>query len=831
MLQKQPFLLFESLLIWYTAGAQKGTYEHFCMDEKYMPRAIETKWQKIWEEKKTFAADDTEKDHLYILDMFPYPSAAGLHVGHPEGYTASDILTRYWRMRGKTVLHPMGWDAFGLPAENYAIKTKTHPREITKRNIDHMRQQIKQLGFAYDWSREFATTDPEYYKWTQWIFLKLFERGLAYEADVPINWCPKDKTGLANEEVVDGKCERCGTPVTKKKLRQWMLKITAYADRLLGGLDGLDWPEPIKLLQRNWIGRSEGAEIHFSIEGHTETLDIFTTRPDTLFGATYMVLAPEHPLVDVLTTDEQRDAVYGYRHEAESKSDIERQEVSREKTGVFTGTYAVNPVNSEKIPIWVADYVLMGYGTGAIMAVPAHDQRDFTFASAHQLPIRQVISPDGIEHDLPEAYTGKGILIHSGEFNGQQTQDASAAIIHWLTKQKAGAPSIHYKLRDWVFSRQRYWGEPIPIIYCEHCGVVPVPAEDLPVLLPDVESYEPTGTGESPLAGIDDWVKTQCPKCDGPAKRETNTMPQWAGSSWYFLRYIDAKNSNALADKKKLKHWLPVDLYIGGAEHAVLHLLYARFWNMVLYDEGIVPVEEPFQRLKNQGLIIGEDNHKMSKSRGNVIDPDKIIDAYGADTMRLYEMFMGPFEDAKPWSTRGIAGVHRFLHKVWHAQEKVKSVVGQDEETERLVHQAIQKVTADIEGFRFNTAIAQLMALMNHLTAREVIAKDTWDIFVRLLAPFAPHLSHELMERAGMKVDFIAEWPEADSAKAEESQVTLVVQVNGKVRAKLQIQKGKKEKEIVVAAKKNEKVAKYLAEGEVVKVIFVPEKLVNFVMK
>jgi len=698
---------------------------------EYNHKTIEQKWQEFWDKDKTYKCTEDNKvikeKRFYCLDMFPYPSGAGLHVGHPEGYTASDILSRYKRMQGFNVLHPMGWDAFGLPAENYAIKTGTQPKVSTQKNIETFKRQIKSIGFSYDWSREIDTTDPDYFKWTQWIFLKLFEKGLAYEAVVPINWCPSCKTGLSNEEVADGKCDRCGTAVTRKDLKQWMLKITAYADRLLDGLDKLDWPESIKLQQKNWIGKSIGAEVDFKIDGFKESLRVFTTRPDTLFGATYMVLAPEHPLVLEITADDNTNEVTEYIEKSRQKSDLEREHLIKSKTGVFTGAYAINPVNDRKIPIWISDYVLLTYGTGAIMAVPAHDERDFEFATKFGLKITQVVSKDGKSIELTEAYVEDGIAVNSGPYNGLTTAEFKEKITKELEIKGQGKKTINYKLRDWVFSRQRYWGEPIPVVHCPKCGVVAVPESELPLKLPEVKKYEPTGTGESPLAGIKDWVNTKCPKCKGPAKRETNTMPQWAGSNWYFLRYLDPKNGKALADKEKIKYWMPVDHYIGGAEHAVLHLLYSRFWYKFLFDIGIVPTDEPFQKLTNQGLILAEDGQKMSKSLGNVINPDDVIGEHGADAFRMFEMFMGPLEMVKPWSTQGILGISRFLEKVWRLYDKGQGISDKglgagDKGLETLLHKTIKKVGEDIENLRFNTAISAMMILVNEAGSKSPVS-------------------------------------------------------------------------------------------------------------
>ncbi|MFH1429889.1 MAG: leucine--tRNA ligase, partial [Candidatus Margulisiibacteriota bacterium] len=761
--------------------------------------------------------------------------------------TASDIISRYKRMQGYKVLHPMGWDAFGLPAENYAIKTGTHPSICTQQNINTFRKQIKALGFSYDWDREVDTTDPDYFKWTQWIFLKLFEKGLAYEANVPINWCGSCLTGLANEEVADGKCDRCGHAVVKKDLRQWMLKITAYAERLLDDLEKLNWPEPIKIMQRNWIGKSAGAEVDFPIAGHDLQLKVFTTRPDTLFGATYMVMAPEHSFVDVITTPEQSKAVKEYQHQTRMKSDLERTHLDKTKTGVFTGAYALNPVNGEQIPIWVADYVMMSYGTGAIMAVPAHDQRDFEFAKTFGLPIIQVVKPEpGSEeenHDFEEsAFDCDGTAINSEQFDGQTTPEFKANITKWLEERGEGKKAINYKLRDWVFSRQRYWGEPIPIVHCRECGIVGVPEEELPLTLPEVERYEPTGTGESPLANIDEWVNTTCPKCGGPAKRETNTMPQWAGSCWYFLRYIDPNNNKALADKAKLDYWMPVDLYIGGAEHAVLHLLYSRFWYKFMYDIGVVSQDEPFQKLVNQGLILAEDGLKMSKSLGNVINPDDIIAEYGADAMRIYEMFMGPLEMAKPWVTNGLVGVKRFLEKAWRLYEDTADNGGNVKtqgiaSLEKTLHKTIAKVSGDIETLNLNTAVSALMILVNEMTAVKTQGIASPDFaplqktLALLLAPFAPHLAEELWQMLGETGSIHhQQWPTYDPAMLVEDEITLVVQVNGKVRDKITASADSTEDQLKELALSSDKVKIHLDGKTIRKVIVVPKKLVSVVV-
>jgi len=807
---------------------------------KYPFRDIEKKWQKRWDAAQTFRAIEDERipkdKRRYVLDMFPYPSGAGLHVGHPEGYTATDIYCRYLRMNGYNVLHPMGFDAFGLPAENYAIQTGTHPAVTTYSNIDRFRMQIKSLGFSYDWSREVTTCDPEYYKWTQWIFLQLFKKGLAYEAEMPINWCPSCKTGLANEEVKDGHCDRCGTKVVRKRIRQWVLKITAYAERLLSDLDTLDWPEPIKLMQRNWIGRSEGASVHFEIEGHDKSLEIFTTRPDTLFGATYMVLAPEHPFVEQITTAGQRAAVETYIEEAAAKSDLERTDLAKDKTGVFTGAYAINPVNKARIPIWISDYVLISYGTGAIMAVPAHDSRDWDFAKKFSLPIIQVVAAPGekgpFDHE-PEAYTdADGFAVNSGEFDGLPTAEFKSRIADWLEKRGIGKKAVNYKLRDWLFSRQRYWGEPIPVVHCEKCGIVPLSEKDLPLTLPEVTSYAPTGTGESPLAAIPEWVNTTCPHCGGPAKRETNTMPQWAGSCWYYLRYLDPHNPNAFADRSKIDYWMPVSLYVGGAEHAVLHLLYSRFWHKVLFDLGLVSTNEPFMRLINQGMILGEDNQKMSKSRGNVINPDDIVENYGADAMRMYEMFMGPLEVSKPWSTAGLVGVSRFLERLWALSERPITDEPLDSTLEKMLHKTIKKVTNDTSSLNFNTAISQMMIYSNELAKLERIPRAAWEPFVLLIAPYAPHLGEELWFMLGHAESISnAKWPAFHEALTHDDEREIVVQVNGKVRGKFNTPADTPNESLIAMARSVEKISDWLAGKEIVKIITVQNKLVNFVIK
>jgi leucyl-tRNA synthetase len=805
-------------------------------EDHYDHLVIEKKWQDRWDEQKLYECKEDpaypKAKRFYCLDMFPYPSGAGLHVGHPEGYTASDILCRYKRMSGFNVLHPMGWDAFGLPAENYAIKTGTHPRICTQENIRTFKRQIKSIGFSYDWSREVDTTDPQYFKWTQWIFLQLFKNGLAYEATVPINWCESCKTGLANEEVSDGKCERCGSTVVRKDMRQWMLKITAYADRLLADLDELDWPESVKLMQRNWIGKSIGAEVHFQVDGFKgKELRVFTTRPDTLFGATYMVLAPEHPLVLEIVSDDKLQEVQEYIEKARRKSDLERSHLEKSKSGVFTGVYAINPVNDQKIPIWISDYVLISYGTGAIMAVPAHDERDFEFARKFNLPVIQVVSRNGKPHELKEAYVENGTAINSGKYNGLSTEDFKEKITAELEKHGQGKRTVQYKLRDWVFSRQRYWGEPIPVVHCAKCGVVAVDEKDLPLTLPDVKKYEPTGTGDSPLATIKDWVDTKCPKCGGAARRETNTMPQWAGSNWYFLRYLDPHNAKALADQEKIKYWMPVDHYIGGAEHAVLHLLYSRFWYKFLFDIGVVPQDEPFQKLTNQGLILAEDGQKMSKSLGNVINPDVVIREYGADTMRIYEMFMGPLEMAKPWSTQGISGVRRFLDKVWRTYKK-ESTGDIPPAVQTLLHKTIKKVGSDIEQLGFNTATSALMIMINELSTLEKLPEEAGQKFLILLAPFAPHLAEELWAKLGHKSSVHKQaWPAYDQHLIVDNEITIILQVNGKVRDKLQVPAGASEQELETFALQNEKVKNFIQGKKIIKKIVIPKKLVNLVVQ
>ncbi|MDA2380626.1 leucine--tRNA ligase [Bacillus cereus] len=793
---------------------------------------IEKKWQGYWEENKTFRTpDETEKPKFYALDMFPYPSGAGLHVGHPEGYTATDILSRMKRMQGYNVLHPMGWDAFGLPAEQYALDTGNSPAEFTEHNINTFRNQIKSLGFSYDWDREVNTTDPNYYKWTQWIFLKLFEKGLAYVDEVPVNWCPALGTVLANEEIIDGKSERGGHPVERRPMRQWMLKITAYGDRLLEDLDELDWPESLKDMQRNWIGRSEGAEVHFNIDGTDEKFTVFTTRPDTLFGATYCVLAPEHALVAEITTAEQKEAVEAYINAVKMKSDLERTELAKEKTGVFTGAYAVNPVNGEKLPIWIADYVLATYGTGAVMAVPAHDERDYEFASVFNLPMKEVVKGGDI---TKEVYTGDGAHVNSAFLDGLNKEEAIAKMIEWLEVTSAGNQKVTYRLRDWLFSRQRYWGEPIPVIHWEDGTMTAVKEEELPLVLPKTENIRPSGTGESPLANIDEWVNVVDPETGKKGRRETNTMPQWAGSCWYYLRYIDPNNSEALVDPEKVKQWLPVDIYIGGAEHAVLHLLYARFWHKVLYDIGVVPTKEPFQQLFNQGMILGENNEKMSKSKGNVVNPDDIVASHGADTLRLYEMFMGPLDASIAWSENGLDGARRFLDRVWrlfvqdNGQLSEKITDAPNKELEKAYHQTVKKVTEDYAELRFNTAISQMMVFINDAYKAETLPKEYVEGFVKMIAPVAPHIGEELWSKLGYNETITyASWPTFDESKLVEDEVEIVVQVMGKVRAKLTMSKDASKEEMEQLAL--EAIQDQIEGKTVRKVIVVPGKLVNVV--
>lgn len=801
-------------------------------DSVYDFHEIEARWQKYWLENRTFAADDhSDKPKFYILDMFPYPSGAGLHVGHPEGYTATDIMARYKMMNGFNVLHPMGWDSFGLPAEQYALKTGIHPEVTTKKNIDNFRRQIRMLGLGYDWDREIATSDSAYYRWTQWIFMKLFENGLAYQTEIPVNFCPALGTVLADEEVIDGRSERGGHPVERRPMRQWMLKITAYADKLLAGLDDLDWPESIKEMQRHWIGRSEGAEVDFGIEGSDSSFRIFTTRVDTLFGVTFMVLAPEHALVEKITTPDRKVDVDRYVLDARAMSDMDRTDATREKTGVFTGAYAINPVSGARIPIWVADYVLSTYGTGAIMAVPGHDDRDYEFALKFDLPVVEVVSPDGELHGRSEqAFTDYGVAVNSGEYTGMKTADMQAAVIADLERRGIGKASVQYRLRDWVFSRQRYWGEPFPLVHSDDGTVRTVSEDELPVTLPNVESYEVAGTGESPLATMQEWVSYSNPSTGLSGSRETHTMPQWAGSCWYYLRYLDPHNEERLVDPEKEKKWMPVDLYVGGAEHAVLHLLYARFWHHFLYDIGVVSTREPFRKLVNQGLILGEDGQKMSKSRGNVVNPDDVVREFGADAMRLYEMFMGPLEVVKPWTTRGVVGTKRFLDRVWRYCSDRLSNEEPPIALMRELHKTIQKVTEDVERIRYNTAIAQMMTLLNEAGKAPRKYRKVADTLVRLLSPFAPHIGEELWSMLGNGSSVTsAAWPSFDPAMCVDAEVEVAVQINGKVRGTVQVAAGTDPEELRRLALANENVVRNLEGKTVRKVIVVGNRVVNIV--
>lgn len=802
---------------------------------RYNHAAVEKKWQEFWE-KNPINPKDEKKEKYYCLDMFPYPSGSGLHVGHWRGYVISDAWSRYQVIKGKYVIHPMGWDAFGLPAENYAIKMGIHPSITTKKNVENIKRQLQQINAIYDWDMEVNTTDPKFYKWTQWIFVKMFEKGLAYEKEFPINWCPSCKTGLANEEVVDGKCERCGTAVTKKNLRQWMLKITEYADRLLDDLQELDWPEKVKKMQAEWIGRSYGAEVDFALEGREDKITVFTTRPDTLYGATFLVLAPEHPMVQKICTDAQREKVEAYISMAANKSNVERMAVNdKDKTGEFTGAYAINPLNGEKCAIWISDYVLADHGTGAIMCVPAHDARDFAFAKKFDLPIVQVISKDGKEEVLEEAYTeASGIMINSGDWNGRESSELKVEAANEVEKRGFGWKTVSFKLRDWVFSRQRYWGEPIPIVHCEKCGNVAVPVEELPLKLPEVENYEPTGTGESPLAGITDWVNCTCPKCGGPAKRETNTMPQWAGSSWYFLRYVDNHDDKALVSREKADKYLPVDMYIGGVEHAVLHLLYSRFWTKFLYDIGVVGFKEPFVKLFNQGMILGQNGIKMSKSMGNVVSPDDLVRDYGCDALRLYELFVGPPELDAEWDDRGIDGVYRFLNRFYNLVEESKDKnISPTKEMIRVRHNLIHDIQLRFDSFNLNTVVSGFMEYNNSLLdlAKKEggVDLETLRTFSVLLAPFAPHIAEECYHLAkGEGSVFAAGWPEYDDKAMEADEIKLPLQVNGKVKAVLEVPKDLSKEEILAKAKEclGDKLG-----GTLVKEVYIPGKIVNFVVK
>lgn len=799
----------------------------------YDYKAIEKKWQEKWEQAGIFhAVNGSDKPKFYALVEFPYPSGQGLHVGHPRSYTALDIVARKRRKNGYNVLYPMGWDAFGLPTENFAIKNHIHPEIVTKNNIAHFKEQLVSLGFSFDWSREINTTDPDYYKWTQWIFLKLFEKGLAYKKEMSVNWCTSCKCVLANEEVVNGVCERCGSEVVHKVKSQWMLKITEYAQRLIDDLDHLDFIERVKLQQKNWIGRSTGAEVKFKTTTGDE-LKVYTTRPDTLFGATYMVISPEHPFVEKWAENLKNiDEIKAYRAEAAKKSDFERTEVAKEKTGVrLSGVEAINPVNGKQIPIFVSDYVLMTYGTGAIMAVPAHDTRDYEFAKVFDLPIVEVVAGGDVEKEaFTDCATGK--MVNSGFLNGLTVEEAKKAIIEWLEKEGVGEPKVNFKLRDWVFSRQRYWGEPIPIVHCDKCGYVALPESELPLKLPEVESYEPTDNGESPLAKIDSFVNTTCPHCGGPAKRETDTMPQWAGSSWYFLRYCDPHNDKELASKEALDYWTPVDWYNGGMEHTTLHLLYSRFWHKFLYDIGVVPTKEPYAKRTSHGMILGENGEKMSKSRGNVVNPDDVVRDYGADTLRLYEMFIGDFEKAAPWSTSSIKGCRRFVERIWNLQNNLNDEPGHSKALEKALNKTVKKVTEDIEEMKFNTAIAAMMSLLNEADKAGSISKEDYKTIINLLNPFAPHITEELweMQQFGGFCS-LADWPEYDEALCTDSEVEIAVQVNGKLRGRITVAVDADQDTVLAAAKAEQKVADELFGGNIVKEIYIKGKLVNIVVK
>mgnify|MGYP004680276683 FL=1 len=805
------------------------------MAEVYNHKVVEKKWQKVWDDEKAFAAtNDYSKPKYYALVEFPYPSGQGLHVGHPRPYTALDIVARKRRMQGYNVLYPMGWDAFGLPTENYAIKNKIHPKIVTENNVKHFKDQLHSLGYSFDWDREINTTDPKYYKWTQWIFLKLFKAGLAYKKEMPINWCTSCKVGLANEEVVNGVCERCGAPVVRKVKSEWMLKITDYADKLIEGLNDVDYIERVKVSQKNWIGRSTGAEVDFQIKDTEDKLRIYTTRCDTLFGVTYMVVSPEHPYLDKYKDQIKNwEEIVAYREQASRKSDFERAELAKDKTGVaIDGLTAINPVNGKEVPIWVSDYVLMSYGTGAIMAVPAHDERDWEFAKKFHLPIIQVVAKNGEEVDVNEAAftdVATGVLINSDFLNGLEVKDAKEKMIKFLEEKGIGQAKTNYKLRDWVFSRQRYWGEPIPIVHCDKCGYVPIDENELPLLLPEVESYMPTDNGESPLAAMTDWVNTTCPCCGGPAKRETDTMPQWAGSSWYFLRYTDPHNDKALASPEALKYWLPVDWYNGGMEHTTLHLLYSRFWHKFLYDQGVVPTPEPYQKRTSHGMILGENGEKMSKSRGNVVNPDDIVQEYGADTLRTYEMFIGAFDLAASWSEDGVKGCRRFLDRVWKLQDLMTDEEGYSKDLETKMHQTIKKVSNDFENLKYNTAIAAMMTLLNDFYKKGSITRGELKTLIILLNPVAPHITEEMWQIIGCEGRVYQQtWPEFDEAKTVESSVEIAVQINGKVKGTLGIQKDDPKDQVIAKAK--EVIADKLT-GNIIKEIYVPGRLVNIVMK
>lgn len=808
------------------------------MSVPYNHKAIEAKWRVNWEKNPVNPKTDAngkEKQKYYCLDMFPYPSANGLHVGHWRGYVISDVWSRYKLLKGFYVLHPMGWDAFGLPAENYAIKMGVHPADSTAKNVENIKKQIRDISAVYDWDMEVNTTDPEFYRWTQWIFVQMFKKGLAYEKEFPINWCPSCKTGLANEEVVNGKCERCGSEVTKKNLRQWILKITAYADRLLNDLDKLDWPEKVRKMQSDWIGKSYGAEVQFPVDGRDDKITVYTTRPDTLYGATFMVLAPEHDMASSLATEETKEAVEKYIYDASMKSNVDRLQ-DKEKTGVFTGSYCINPLNGEKVQIWLSDYVLADYGTGAIMCVPAHDDRDFEFATKFQLPIVQVIAKDGKEiENMTEAYTdAAGTMINSGEWNGMESSVLKKEAPHMIEKRGIGKATVNFKLRDWVFSRQRYWGEPIPIVHCPKCGNVPVPEEELPLRLPEVESYQPTGTGESPLAAIDEWVNCKCPVCGADAKRETNTMPQWAGSSWYFLRYVDSQNTDALVSKEKAAKYLPVDMYIGGVEHAVLHLLYSRFYTKFLYDIGVVDFDEPFQKLFNQGMITGKNGIKMSKSKGNVVSPDELVEDYGCDSLRMYELFVGPPELDAEWDDRGIDGVNRFLKRFWKlALDSKEADIKSTPEMIKLRHKMIYEITQRLESFSLNTVISGFMEYTNKFASLAKtnggIDKETVETVAILLAPFAPHISEEVWEQYGhTETIFRQEWPVYDEEAMKDDEIEIPVQINGKTRAVISVSASIGKEDAIAAGK--EVIGDKLT-GTIVKEIYVPGKIINIVQK
>ena len=803
------------------------------MSREYSPKEIEKKWQDIWDNEEAFKATlDKSKPKYYALVEFPYPSGQGLHVGHPRPYTAMDIVSRKKRMQGYNVLFPMGWDAFGLPTENYAIKNKIHPKIVTKNNVAHFKEQLKSLGYSFDWSREINTTDPSYYKWTQWIFLQLFKKGLAYKSEMPINWCTSCKVGLANEEVVNGVCERCGAPVIRKMQSQWMLKITDYAEKLIEGLDHVDYIEKVKVSQKNWIGRSEGAEVNFKLSGKDEALTVYTTRPDTLFGATYMVISPEHPMIDKYKDEiSNYDEILAYRAQAARKSDFERTELAKDKTGAcINGITAVNPVNGKEIPIWVSDYVLMSYGTGAIMAVPAHDDRDWDFAKKFDLPIIEVVAGGDVQNAaFTDVATGK--LCNSGFLNGMEVKDAKKAIIEWLEEKGIGHKKVNYKLRDWVFSRQRYWGEPIPIVKCPCCGYVPIDESELPLRLPEVDSYMPTDTGESPLAAMRDWVETTCPKCGGKAERETDTMPQWAGSSWYFLRYIDPHNDEAFASKEAIDYWMPVDWYNGGMEHTTLHLLYSRFWHKFLYDQGLVSCPEPYMKRTSHGMILGENNEKMSKSRGNVINPDDIVNEFGADTLRTYEMFIGAFELSASWSMEGVKGCRKFLERVWKLQDMLIEGDSYRENLETKIHQTIKKVSNDFENLKFNTAIAAMMSLVNDFYKEKSINKAEYATLILLLNPVAPHMTEELWESIYGGRAYQQKWPEYEEAKTVESNVEIAVQINGKVKATLGVALDEDEESVKAKAHAIPAIAELMAGKNVVKEVYVKGRILNIVVK